>query len=126
MNAADISIANINLDVLSNGKVLVIDELNTSLHPLLVRHLVSLFHNSKMNHQNAQLLITTHDTSLLDPDIYRRDQVWFTEKDDHGATKLYSLVEFKPRKNEAFERGYLKGRYGALPIIRGFAFPSNQ
>jgi len=110
------------LDVLSNGKVLVIDELNTSLHPLLVRHLVSLFHNSKTNHRNAQLVITTHDTSLLDPDIYRRDQVWFTEKDTHGATSLYSLVEFKPRKNEAFERGYLKGRYGALPFIGDFAF----
>jgi AAA15 family ATPase/GTPase len=114
------------LDVLSNGKVLVIDELNTSLHPLLVRHLVSLFHDSKTNRRNAQLIITTHDTSLLDPDIYRRDQVWFTEKDDHGATKLYSLVEFKPRKNEAFERGYLKGRYGALPFIGDFAFPQNQ
>lgn len=110
------------LDVLTQGKVLVVDELNTSLHPLLVRHLVNLFHNAKTNLRNAQLLITTHDTSLLDPDIYRRDQVWFTEKDTHGATHLYSLVEFKPRKNEAFERGYLKGRYGALPFIGDFAF----
>ncbi len=110
------------LDVLAQGKVLVIDELDTSLHPLLVRHLVSLFHNSKINSKNAQLVITTHDTSLLDPDIYRRDQVWFTEKDTQGATTLYSLVDFKPRKNEAFERGYLKGRYGALPFIGDFAF----
>jgi uncharacterized protein len=110
------------LDVLSKGKVLVVDELDTSLHPLLVRHLVSLFHNPKTNPLNAQLLISTHDTTLLDPDNYRRDQVWFTEKDDHGTTRLYSLAEFKPRKNEAFERGYLKGRYGALPFIGDFYF----
>lgn len=110
------------LDVLAQGKVLVIDELDTSLHPILVRHLVSLFHNSKINIKDAQLVITTHDTSLLDPEIYRRDQVWFTEKDTQGASTLYSLVEFKPRKNEAFERGYLKGRYGALPFIGDFEF----
>ena len=110
------------LDVLAHGKVLVIDELDTSLHPLLVRHLISLFHNGKTNGKNAQLVITTHDTTLLDPDIYRRDQIWFAEKDENGATKLYSLLEFSPRKNEAFERGYLKGRYGALPFIGDFAF----
>lgn len=110
------------LDVLAQGKVLVIDELDTSLHPLLVRHLVGLFHNTKTNNKNAQLIITTHDTTLLDPDIYRRDQIWFAEKDAQGATRLYSLLEFSPRKNEAFERGYLKGRYGALPFIGDFAF----
>ncbi|MFZ3137143.1 MAG: ATP-binding protein [Thermodesulfovibrionales bacterium] len=110
------------LDVLARGKVLVVDELDTSLHPLLVRHLVGLFHNPKTNPLNAQLLISTHDTTLLDPATYRRDQVWFTEKDEHGATSLYSLAEFRPRKNEAFERGYLKGRYGALPFIGEFSF----
>ena len=110
------------LDVLSRGRILIIDELDTSLHPLLVRHLISLFHTPGLNRNNAQLVITTHDTTLLDPDIFRRDQVWFTEKNANGATSLYSLVEFKPRKNEAFERGYLKGRYGALPFIGEFAF----
>jgi AAA15 family ATPase/GTPase len=110
------------LDVLARGKVLVVDELDTSLHPLLVRHLVGLFHNPKTNPLNAQLLISTHDTTLLDPATYRRDQVWFTEKDEHDATSLYSLAEFRPRKNEAFERGYLKGRYGALPFIGDFSF----
>ncbi|RPI75995.1 MAG: ATP-binding protein [Desulfobacteraceae bacterium] len=109
-------------DVLAQGKVLVIDELDTSLHPLLVRHLIGLFHNVKTNSRNAQLIITTHDTTLLDPDFYRRDQIWFTEKDAKGMTRLYSLLEFKPRKNEAFERGYLKGRYGALPFIGDLAF----
>lgn len=110
------------LDVLARGRVLVIDELDTSLHPLLVRHLVGLFHNPKTNPLNAQLLISTHDTTLLDPDIYRRDQIWFTEKDKLGATTLYSLSDFKPRKNEAFERGYLKGRYGAIPFIGEYSF----
>lgn len=110
------------LDVLARGRVLVVDELDTSLHPLLVRHLVGLFHNPKTNPLNAQLLISTHDTTLLDPDIYRRDQIWFTEKDKLGATTLYSLSDFKPRKNEAFERGYLKGRYGAIPFIGEFSF----
>jgi AAA15 family ATPase/GTPase len=110
------------MDVLARGRVLVIDELDTSLHPLLVRHLVGLFHNPKTNPLNAQLLISTHDTTLLDPDIYRRDQIWFTEKDKLGATTLYSLSDFKPRKNEAFERGYLKGRYGAIPFIGEFSF----
>lgn len=110
------------LDVLARGRVLVVDELDTSLHPLLVRHLVGLFHNPATNPLNAQLLISTHDTTLLDPDIYRRDQVWFTEKDKYGATSLYSLAEFKPRKNEAFERGYLRGRYGAIPFIGEFSF----
>jgi len=110
------------MDVLARGRVLVIDELDTSLHPLLVRHLVGLFHDPKTNPLNAQLLISTHDTTLLDPDIYRRDQIWFTEKDKLGATTLYSLSDFKPRKNEAFERGYLKGRYGAIPFIGEFSF----
>lgn len=110
------------LDVLSKGRVLVVDELDTSLHPLLVRHLVGLFHNPGTNPLNAQLIISTHDTTLLDPDIYRRDQIWFTEKNQDGATALYSLSDFKARKNEAFERGYLKGRYGAIPFIGEFHF----
>lgn len=109
------------LDVLAKGKVLIVDELDTSLHPLLMRHLVGLFHNSEANSKNAQLVVTTHDTTLLDSDIYRRDQIWFAEKDQSGASKLYSLLEFSPRKNEAFERGYLKGRYGALPFIGDFS-----
>ncbi|MBF0457683.1 MAG: ATP-binding protein [Nitrospirae bacterium] len=110
------------LDVLDNGGVLVVDELDSSLHSLLVRHLVGIFHNTETNPKNAQLIINTHDTTLLNPDIYRRDQVWFTEKDNFGATKLYSLVEFKPDKNENIEKGYLRGRYGAIPFIGDFEF----
>ena len=104
-------------NVLKNGEVLFVDEIDTSLHPLLTRHLVKLFHSSETNPHNAQLVFNTHDTSLLDADIFRRDQVWFVEKDKRGCTHVYPLSEFKPRKEEVVGRGYLRGRYGALPVI---------
>jgi AAA15 family ATPase/GTPase len=105
------------LDILDKGLTLVIDELDSSLHPLLVRRLVELFHNPTLNAKGAQLIFSTHDTSLLDPDLFRRDQIWFIEKDREQASKLYPLSDFSPRKNEALERGYLMGRYGALPFF---------
>ena len=105
------------LNVLKNGEVLLYDELDTSLHPLMTRFLIRLFHGANTNPKNAQLVFTTHDTSLLDADIFRRDQVWFIEKDKKSASKLYPLSDFSPRKDEALERGYLRGRYGALPFI---------
>jgi uncharacterized protein len=106
------------IDILSQGLTLVIDELDTSLHTLLVRELVQLFHNPKANAGGAQLIFTTHDTSLLDaPDLLRRDQVWFVEKNRDQSTALVGLSEFSPRKNEALERGYLMGRYGGVPIL---------
>ena len=105
------------LDILDKGMVLVVDELDSSLHPLLVRRLVELFQNPTVNKKGAQLIFTTHDTSLLDPDLFRRDQIWFVEKDRDQASKLYPLSDFSPRKNEALERGYLMGRYGALPFL---------
>jgi AAA15 family ATPase/GTPase len=104
-------------NVLKNGEVLLYDELDTSLHPLMTRFLIRLFHGANTNPKNAQLVFTTHDTSLLDADIFRRDQVWFIEKDKKSASKLYPLSDFSPRKDEALERGYLRGRYGALPFI---------
>jgi len=107
------------LDIVRNGLTLVIDELDTSLHTLLVRRLVQLFHNVDINRIGAQLIFTTHDTSLLDaPNLFRRDQVWFVEKERDQASRLYGLSEFSPRKNEALERGYLMGRYGGLPLLR--------
>lgn len=106
------------LDVLRDGRVLLVDELDASLHPLLVRQLIAMFHSKQINHKNAQLIFTTHDTSLLDQSIFRRDQVWFTEKDADQATNLYPLTDFSPRKNEALEKGYLMGRYGAVPFFR--------
>ena len=107
------------LDTLENGYVLVVDELHDNLHPVIVEFLVKLFHNSKTNPGNAQLVLTTHDTSILDQDVFRRDQVWFCEKDDSRSTVLFPLTEFRPRKQvENLELGYLSGRYGALPYVR--------
>ena len=106
------------LDILRKGLTLVIDELDTSLQTLLVRELVRLFHRPEVNVAGAQLVFTTHDTSLLNaPDLFRRDQIWFVEKDRDQASELVSLSEFSPRKNEALERGYLIGRYGGIPFL---------
>lgn len=105
------------IDVLRSGKLLIIDELENSLHPLMVVELFRLFHDAGHN-KNAQLIITTHNTNLLDDELLRRDQIWFTEKDpDQGNTHLYSLCEFVPRQDEDYEAGYLKGRYGAVPFF---------
>lgn len=107
------------LDVTENERVLVVDELDTSLHPLLVQHLVKLLHHTKTK---AQLIFTTHDTTLLSQKLLRRDQVWFMEKDKSRATRLYPLSEFSPRENEAVERGYLNGRYGGIPFLKDLDF----
>lgn len=110
------------LDILSKGLTLVVDELDTSLHTLLVRRLVRLFHTPELNRKGAQLVFTTHDTALLDADgLFRRDQIWFVEKDREQASTLYALADFSPRKNEALERGYLMGRYGALPFLNDWS-----
>lgn len=105
------------LDVLKNGRVLIVDELDGSLHPLLVRQLIRMFHQPTLNPLGAQLIFSTHDTSLLDRAVYRRDQIWFTEKDSDQATSIYPLTDFSPREKEAWERGYLIGRYGAVPFF---------
>ena len=105
------------LDILDRGLTLAVDELDTSLHTLLVRRMVEMFHDPGLNAKGAQLIFTTHDTSLLDADIFRRDQIWFVEKNREQASTLFALAEFGPRKNEALERGYLMGRYGALPFL---------
>ncbi len=107
------------LDILSKGLTLVVDELDTSLHTLLVQALVRMFHRPDANTGNAQLIFTTHDTSLLDAyGLFRRDQIWFVEKKPDQNSELFSLLDFSPRKSEALERGYLQGRYGALPFLR--------
>jgi AAA15 family ATPase/GTPase len=106
-------------DALQFGLVLVIDELDARLHPLITRALIELFAGQATNPHNAQLVFATHDTNLLDRHLLRRDQIWFTEKNHQGATDLYSLVEFMPRPNGQFERDYIHGRYGAIPFIGG-------
>lgn len=105
------------IDALDNGKRLVVDELDSKLHPLLVRRIITLFNSSETNPKGAQLLFTTHDTFLLGAGLFRRDQVWFTQKDNFGATEAYSLAEYKVRGNSPFEKEYLQGRFGATPII---------
>lgn len=110
------------LDLLNESLVLVVDELDNSFHPHLVRYLLSLIHSSTKNTANGQLIFSTHDTSILDTQVLRRDQIWFMEKDDTQATHLYPLSDFHPRKHEALEKGYLQGRYGALPYIGEIKF----
>ena len=105
------------LNVLLNGEVLLMDEVDASLHPLLVQFLISRFHSEFTNPQKAQILFTTHNTFLLSQEILRRDQIWFVEKDADNASKLYPLSDFAPRNDEVIERWYMRGRYGALPII---------
>jgi len=116
------SLSGLMLDILSQGKVLVFDELNNSMHTLVAKHLVDLFHNPRVNTSNAQLIFSTHDTALLDTDLLRRDQIWFIEKNNASqASELYPLLEYSPRKNEDIEKGYLRGRYGATPFIDNLA-----
>ncbi len=105
------------LDAVEHGKLLVIDELDSSLHPMVMRFLIRLIHDPTFSRKGAQLWITTHDTSLLDVDLLRRDQIWFIEKNEQQASQLYPLSDFSPRKNEALESAYLKGRYGAVPFL---------
>jgi len=111
------------LDTLQKGKVLLIDEFGSSLHPMLTRHLVKIFNNKKINKKNAQLIFATHDTNMLDKSLLRRDQIWFTEKDYYGTTHLYSLAEYKNiRSSENFEKNYLQGKYGAIPFLGDLDF----
>lgn len=105
------------LSALNNGNLLVIDALDISLHPMLLRFVLGLFHNNDLSKHGAQLLVTTHNTSLLDLELVRRDQIWFVEMDERQASKLYPLSDFSPRKNEGVARDYLHGRYGALPFL---------
>ncbi len=107
------------LRALDRGSVLLIDEFESSLHPHITRQLLMMA--SQAPH-NPQIIFTTHDCNLLDSDLLRRDQVWFTEKDRGGATDLYSLWDYKVRKDENYRLGYLQGRYGAIPFVGEFSF----
>ena len=105
------------VDTLKSGEVLIIDELDARLHPLLTQQIIKLFNDPEKNPNCAQLIFTTQDTNLLDHQLLRRDQIWFTEKDHQGASHLYSLVEFKIDNDALFERDYIQGRYGAIPFL---------
>jgi AAA15 family ATPase/GTPase len=105
------------LEALSKGTVLLIDELESSLHPSLATEIVRLFNDPKANCNDAQFIFTTHEANLLNFDILRRDQIWFTEKDNEGATSLYPLSDFSIRSDYNIAKGYLQGRFGAIPFL---------
>ena len=108
------------------GLQLIIDELDSKLHPILTQEIIKIFNNPETNPKKAQLIFTTHDTNLLGVNLFRRDQIWFIEKDDFEATDMYSLLEFRDedgntvRKDRSFEKDYIRGRYGAIPYISNF------
>jgi AAA15 family ATPase/GTPase len=105
-------LAGLLVHALEAGLVAVVDELDARLHPLITQAIIDLFHDPQANPRNAQLVFTTHDTNLLRNTIFRRDQIWFVEKDRLGASHLYSLAEFKVRNDASFDKDYIHGRYG--------------
>lgn len=106
-------------DAFNNKKVVIVDELDKSLHPYLIEMIVQMFNDPDINKNGAQLIFNTHDTNLLRLNILRRDQIWFTEKnDDNGVSTLYPLSDFSVRNSENVEKGYMLGRYGAVPFIK--------
>lgn len=113
------SYAGVLLQALKEGGVVFVDELNNFLHPILVRYIISLFGNAEKNSLKAQLIFTTHETSILTTDFIRRDQVWFCDKNQQSETELYSLQEFSARKTDNIERSYLAGRFDAIPLVKG-------
>ena len=108
------------IDALDHGKRLVVDEFDSKMHPLLTSRIIGLFNSRVTNPRNAQLIFTTHDTNLLNASLFRRDQIWFTQKDSFGASELYSLAEYKVRNSAPFEKEYLMGKYGGIPVIGQF------
>ena len=105
---------------LKKGKTVVIDEIDNGLHPMLVRSLVNLFNDHSTNPNGAQLIFNTHDIELLDLDLLRRDQIYFVEKNNKtGESELYALSDFSPRKTDKIQKGYMLGRYGAVPNVGG-------
>lgn len=111
------------LDVLDKGLILAVDEFDSKLHPNLACKLIELFNSKTFNKNNAQLIFNTHNTNLLKSDLFRRDQIWFTEKNRYGEARLYSLADFKTakvRKEENYEEKYIQGKYGAVPYTEYF------
>jgi len=120
------------VSTIKNGDTLLVDELDAKLHPLLLRYVINMFHNEKINKTGAQLIYTTHDNYTLTKEIFRRDQVWFVEKNPDAVSELYSLAELrlddnkKVRNDAAYNKQYLLGRYGAVPVLKGFDMWGNE
>ncbi len=118
------------MDALKNGMVLFVDELDAKLHPLLTRYIINLFHNSETNKGNGQLIYSTHDTVNLNKETFRRDEIWFVEKDKDGISDIYALSDYileddknagkKVRNDATYNKDYLTGRYGAIPVLEEF------
>ena len=113
------------MDALKNGMVLFVDELDAKLHPLLTRYIINLFHNPETNIGNGQLIYSTHDTVNLNKDTFRRDEIWFAEKNKDGISTIYSLSDYKindtkVRNDATYNKDYLSGRYGAIPVLEDF------
>lgn len=118
------------MDALKNGMVLFVDELDAKLHPLLTRYIINLFHNSETNKVNGQLIYSTHDTINLNKETFRRDEIWFAEKDKDGISEIYALSDYileddknagkKVRNDATYNKDYLTGRYGAIPVLEEF------
>lgn len=109
------------LDTLEHGKRLIVDEFGSKLHTLLIMKVISLFNTKAGNPNNAQLIVTLHDTNLLNNSLLRRDQIWFTQKNGRGESELYSLSDYKVRSDASYEKDYLLGKYGATPILEDFS-----
>ncbi len=105
------------LDTLEKGNVFIVDELDARLHPAITIKLIEIFNSSETNPNNAQLIFTTHDINVLDKKFFRRDQIWFTEKDRFGASSLFSLADYKIRNDSSYSANYMKGKYGAIPYL---------
>lgn len=105
------------VDTLVNGKILIVDELDSQLHPLLTQAIIKMFNSEDLNINSSQLIFSTHDTNLLKKELLRRDQIWFTEKTNYGVTDLYSLVEYNVRNDATFNKDYIIGKYGAIPFL---------
>lgn len=114
------------MDTIKYGDTIFIDELDAKIHPLLLRYIINMFHNPEINKNNAQLIYSTHDIYTLTKDTFRRDQIWFTDKDRNGVSSLYSLAEYKlddnkkVRNDATYNKEYLLGRYGAVPLLKEF------
>ena len=108
------------VDTLEKSKILIVDEFDARLHPAITRKIVEIFNSNEINSRNAQLIVATHDTNLLNKELLRRDQIWFSEKDAYGASHLHSLVEYKIRNDASFEKDYFFGKYGGIPFFGNF------
>jgi len=121
-----LSLGSIMLDCLNDGDVLFVDELDKSLHPILTRAIINIFNNPKTNPKNAQLIFASHDVSLLNSGLFRRDQIWLAEKDFKGSTEYFSVADFKGiRMDIPLEKHYMNGAFRGTPVINDYDFEFN-